>query len=493
MKKNEQINLFDMNPVDDFITDASKLTSTNLNFTNEEVIADIENCEINYEIATEDEDSEATDNDDDTNSNFYIIGRKIEFNRSERRIRDLMNDETDGLLEKQPFFQRYYVWNDKKASQLIESILLNVPIPLIFTAEDKESRTELVVDGQQRLTSVFRYINSEYPLSGLKIFRELNGILYKDLEKEFQLKITRYPLSVIKVSAESDEEVKFEIFERINSGAANLNDQELRNCIYRGYYNEFIKNLANYSLLKQLMFAGKKQKRMEDIELVLRFLAFYLDGFANYQGRLKHFLNNHMKETKLIFDNLDEIERESRFKAYKKKFQDSLQLTRTVFGDNSFKSVSIKKSHSNYSLHWNKTNKVLFDLIMVSFAQYDKAQIVPHADSIREALINLILNDPNFLPQDGTLSKTNVLHRFNLWNAELNSIIGHKKQPRSFSFQLKKELFDNNATCSYCNQQISSIDDAVVDHHLPYWKGGETIPENARLLHIYCNQKKGGK
>lgn len=66
--------------------------------------------------------------DEDDELNFLKIGRKIEFNRSERRIRDLKNDEIDGILEKQPFFQRNYVWTDKKASQLIESILLNVPL-----------------------------------------------------------------------------------------------------------------------------------------------------------------------------------------------------------------------------------------------------------------------------------------------------------------------------------------------------------------------------
>lgn len=431
------------------------------------------------------------ENDDDDDLNFLKIGRKIEFNRSERRIRDLKNDEIDGILEKQPFFQRNYVWNDKKASQLIESILLNVPIPLLFTAEDKDSGTELVVDGQQRLTSVFRYLDSEYSLNGLKIFRELNGVTYRDLPREYQLKITRYPLSVIKVSADSDEEVKFEIFERINSGSANLNDQELRNCVYRGHYNEFIKKLAKEKLLNNLMFSEKELKRMEDIEMVLRFFAFYSDGMPNYNGRLKHFLNNHMKETRLIYASLEEQEREARFKALEKKFRVSLQLAQTVFGENAFKSVTMKKGSSGYHLNWNKPNKALFDLIMVSFAQYEKAQITSNSDTIKEALINLITSNPHFLPQDGTLSRTKVQYRFNLWNAELNAIIGHKKQPRSFSFKLKEGLFSKNPICNYCDQRISTIDDAVVDHHKPYWKGGETIPENARLMHIYCNQRKG--
>lgn len=287
--------------------------------------------------------------------------------------------------------------------------------------------------------------------------------------------------------------MKFEIFERINSGSANLNNQELRNCVYRGYYNEFIKNLAKNQLLHTLIFSGKELKRMEDAEMVLRFFAFYLNGITNYNGRLKSFLNSHMKETRLVYANIDKEEREAKFNTLGKKFSDCLKLARTVFGKNAFKSVSLKKGKNGYHLHWNKTNKALFDLIMVSFAQYEKSQIIAHSDAIREALIQLILNNSEFLPQDGTLSRAKVQYRFNLWNAELNSIIGSEKQPRSFSFQLKKELFDRNPQCKYCSQQISTIDDSVVDHHKPYWKGGETIPENARLMHIYCNQSKGGK
>lgn len=441
----------------------------------------------------EDIDEENKTNDSDIDDDLMVIGRKIDFNRSERRIRDLKNDETDGLLEKQPYFQRNYVWTDKKASLLIESILLNVPIPMIYTAEDKETRTELVVDGQQRLTSAFRFLNGDFELTGLKIFRELNGKKYKELDREYQLKIARYPLSVIKVSADSDEEVKFEIFERINSGAANLNDQELRNCVYRGYYNEFIKKCAKNKVLHDLMFNNKKTKRMEDSEMVLRFFAFYFNGYTSYPGRLKKFLNDHMKDYKNKFDRENELERNELFDKYKKIFLHSLSLVKTVFGDKAFKSCSFKKDGETKTLIWAKSNKVLFDVVMTSFAQYDKSQIIPYSDSIREALINIILTDYKFLPKDGTLSSSNVKYRFTKWYNELQSIITHKKQPRNFSYSLKEELYRNDNTCSYCGQKIRNIDDSEIDHDKPYWKGGETIPENARLMHRFCNKTKSGK
>ncbi|MFA6808129.1 MAG: DUF262 domain-containing protein [Eubacteriales bacterium] len=453
---------------------------------------------INKSITSEDQSEEFDDSTNEAYSNFekeddseqlVTIGRKIEFNRSERRIRDLKSDETDGLLEKQPFFQRKYVWNDKKASLFIESLLLNVPIPLIYTAEDKLSGTELVIDGQQRITSAFRFINNEFSLKGLRVFNEeLEGKKFKEIKQEYQLKITRYPLSIIKISADSDEEVKFEIFERINSGAANLKEQELRNCIYRGHYNEFIKDCAADNMFIDILFSGKEPKRMENSEMVLRFFAFYLNGYTNYPGRLKTFLNEHMKINKKIFDK-GEDEKNHKLKNHKKIFKKSLELSKYVFGDKAFRTCNLK---SDKKLAWGNINKSLFDIVMTGFAQYEKHQIIPNSDSIREALINLIINDPKFITSSGTLQKSNVIYRFTKWYNELQSIINHPKQARSFSYELKNELYTKNPVCEKCGQAIRNIDDAELDHHKPYWRGGETIEENARLMHRFCNRSKSG-
>lgn len=487
MKDDIQLSLFS-----DSIKDEKETKTKKCKY--EEIMDQIDE-EVNESLlddSDEEDEENIIDDNNDTDNNLMIIGRKIDFNRSERRIRDLKNDENDGLLEKQPYFQRKYVWNDKKASLLIESILLNVPIPMIYTAEDKETKTELVVDGQQRLTSAFRFLDGEFQLTGLKIFKELNGQYYKGLNKDYQLKITRYPLSVIKVSADSDEEVKFEIFERINSGAANLNDQELRNCVYRGNYTEFIKTCAKNKTLHDLMFGGKVTKRMEDSEMVLRFFAFYSNGYTSYPGILKKFLNNHSKDYKLIFDKESEPQRKQLFEKNKKVFLQSLTLSKTVFGEHAFRSCSFRDDGTK-KMVWGKPNKVLFDVIMTSFTQYAKSQIIPYSDSIREALINIMLTDPKFLPKDGTLSGTNVKYRFTKWYNELQLIVAYDKQPRNFSYSLKEELYKNNPTCTYCGQKITTIDDSAVDHNIPYWKGGATIPENARLMHRFCNRTKSGK
>jgi hypothetical protein len=88
----------------------------------------------------------------------------------------------------------------------------------------------------------------------------------------------------------------------------------------------------------------------------------------------------------------------------------------------------------------------------------------------------------------GTSNKVMIIRRFDKWRLTLDSILStQESEPRCFSMRLKKELFDNENTCSICNQRIQSIDDAAVDHITQYWKGGRTIPENARLTHRFCN------
>jgi len=156
------------------------------------------------------------------------------FSTSTRRVRDLNSDYTNQELDPRPSFQRGYVWDLAKASRLIESVLLNVPLPLIYTAEEADNTKEVVIDGQQRLLTLFGYIKGEFPRNGrpfrlkhLKILSDLNGKLFNELDDPYRTKILRYDMTIIKIGSSSDPNVKFEIFERLNSGSVSLNPQEL--------------------------------------------------------------------------------------------------------------------------------------------------------------------------------------------------------------------------------------------------------------------------
>ena len=128
----------------------------------------------------------------------------------------------------------------------------------------------------------------------------------------------------------------------------------------------------------------------------------------------------------------------------------------------------------------------LSDILIFSFADKDKSQIMANLDAIRESFIGLMTENEDFIYsiEHSTSSKSMVTKRFDIWRATLDAILGSStKQPRCFSYVLKKELYEKHPTCEICGQHIVDIDDAAVDHIDEYWLGGKTIPENARLTH----------
>lgn len=137
----------------------------------------------------EEVDSKAFDDEDDDELGFSSGSAfsPMRFDTMQRKVKDLLADYSSKDLDPRPSFQRGYVWDKTRASKLIESIMLNVPLPLIYTAEERDG-TEVVIDGQQRLISVFSFIQGKFPrddsrfaLTGLKLLKELNGMTFSDL------------------------------------------------------------------------------------------------------------------------------------------------------------------------------------------------------------------------------------------------------------------------------------------------------------------------
>ncbi len=193
------------------------------------------------------------------------VQRRVYTNVSDPTIGGLYASYKSGDLDLRPDFQRYFVWDSKKSSRLIESVFLDVPLPAIYLAEEVDG-SESVIDGQQRLTSFFTFLDGT--LNGLDELRHLNGKRFGDLDKPLQAKIRKASIRAITIRKESHEDLKFEIFERLNSGSVALNDQELRNCIYRGNYNTLLRELANDPDFMFILGIQRPEKRMRDIELV---------------------------------------------------------------------------------------------------------------------------------------------------------------------------------------------------------------------------------
>ncbi len=372
---------------------------------------------------------------------------------------------------------------------------MGVPIPVIYTAEEQDG-TQIVIDGQQRLKSIFGFIDGKFPknekeftLSGLKMLPDYNGYTFKELDKSQKNIINNYNLSLITITKDSDKDIRFEIFERLNTGSMKLNDQEIRNCIYRGPFNEFLKDLADDSDFQSILNSPGLKERMKDIELVLRYFTFRSKTYLNYKPSMKQFLNREMPELQKL-SNVD-------IKNMEKDFKKAVQSTKTVFGNHAFRKFS--KGYSNDpNGYWEekKVNRGLFDIVMFGFTRYEKSEIIPKADAIREELLWLMTRNDEFIDSisgSGTDSPAKVELKFEIWLNCLKDLLGtSKKEPRSFSASIKHVLYENNKSCAYCDQQIISPDDAEVDHIEHYWRGGKTIPSNARLLHRYCNRTRGG-
>ena len=200
-----------------------------------------------------------------------------------------------------PEYQRRHRWSQETSSRLIESLILNIPIPVIFLSQDIDVDEEVesstsrytVIDGQQRLTAVYEFMKNRMALCGLETLSELNGSYYRDLPPFLIRRLEERTIKCLRIDSTVDAQVKFDIFERLNTGSVKLESQELRNATARGPFNDAIKQWAALPVFRTLIqvdlkdpFSSPKVQKMEDVELVLRFFAL---KDARYQTLKKGF------------------------------------------------------------------------------------------------------------------------------------------------------------------------------------------------------------
>ncbi len=186
-----------------------------------------------------------------------------------------------------PDFQRGYVWNRAQASRLIESLIINCPIPVVFLSQNPDE-TLYVIDGNQRLNSIKLFLNNEYELRGLTSYPEIEGYKFSDLDPRFQRHIQNRTIRCIVILKDTHPQIKFDVFERLNTGSVKLNPHELRHGIHSGPLMELCEKLGKSSLFSDLTLT-KNDRRMKADELVLRFFAF-CDNWRNYAKPLVSFL-----------------------------------------------------------------------------------------------------------------------------------------------------------------------------------------------------------
>ena len=181
--------------------------------------------------------------------------RSVAFDSYDITIRQLLDMISEGMIDIAPEYQRHFVWNDSRQSQLIESFLLGIPVPNLFMATNKDSSWE-VIDGLQRLTTIVNFIGDDklikstnskgkkLKLADLEKLNEINGCYFEDLPKSIQLMFMTRPVRVTVLNDMSDFEVRYDLFERLNTGGVILHPQEIRNCVFLGPFKNFIEECA---------------------------------------------------------------------------------------------------------------------------------------------------------------------------------------------------------------------------------------------------------
>ena len=395
------------------------------------------------------------------------------FPSSDRSLAELERLYKEGTLKLDADWQRGYVWTSKRASRLIESFLIGLPIPVIYLAEDDNYEYE-VIDGMQRLTSVFSFLNNDLKLTGLEIMADLNGCHFKDLQKPLQNKLRNSPLRTIVCPQTSDKNLKYLMFERLNTGGVALNEMEIRNCLYRGKLNDLIKELVQFKEFKECMAQKNIHRRMKDRTLVLRFLAFYQMTYSKARKGLKAFFNE-------FFETYRDPSQE-KLNEFSSKFKCAMKAAFTIFGNRGFKLNSTSRS----------VNASIFQVICVSFTDYDQGALTRSADAIYTAYLDLIETDLRWVNCVSTSTSTynRISYTFETWNKKLKQVMENAEpndSKRLFPRELKEDLYSQSKVCEICGQQITHIDDAALDHDKQHWQGGKTVPENARLVHQHCN------
>lgn len=316
-------------------------------------------------------------------------------------IGEVINLYTDGDLDIHPEFQRVYRWSQKQKSRLIESILLGIPLPSFFVSQ-KEDGIWDVVDGLQRLSTIFSFLgiykneegNLEPPLqlTGTEYLPGLDGKYWNDdfgvdhISKEVQRAFKREKIDLKIIKKESDENTKYELFQRLNTFGSSLSDQEVRNCLLimlnKPLYKWMVDLSKNEDFQSVLPLTDKQNDEQYYVELVLRFLALKDVGIDRIKGLedMGDFLTKRMKE--IALDQSYDMEKES--EAFKKAFR----ILNASLGENAFRKYQGDKYTGAFSLS-------IFEVIALGIGYninlYEEGN-EEYLDKIKAVSMNLLSN-----------------------------------------------------------------------------------------------------
>lgn len=400
------------------------------------LLENIQNEEIDLEVENPNDEQEDVLVEEDEKRKLYV-------DKVDKSTSDLFRMMVENELNLQPDYQREFVWNNRTMSKFIESLLLSIPIPTIFLAENKDDTFE-VIDGQQRLTTLFAFMKSDrvvegitlseslkdvdvLTLNGLETLRKYNKKKFEDLEEGLKRKFNNVSLPVVIIKKDSTEDIKYDIFSRINSGSAKLNSQELLNVMYRGKLIQALNKIAGTDSVNKV-FDNRPilRRRFGYQEILLR--ATVMSEFINssnwkispvkannpnnigkaerrYSGRLNTAILEYLKDNRDDEKAVVELER---------FILDSVNKVLLVFGDTAFKRINLPKATS--------INKSIAELQLVVLSKFAMEDIKRHHIKIKESFEKFLEDQDEIIFTRATNNKSYIERRYE-WGSIVNNII----------------------------------------------------------------------
>jgi hypothetical protein len=401
-------------------------------------------------------------------------------------ISTLRDKYEKGQVDLQPHYQREYVWELKPElpSRLIESLLLEIPVPPIYFGKLQGGKLE-VIDGQQRLTTLIKFVRNEFHLQRLQNMGSLNGKFFRNMSEEHQAKILDAPIRSIVIDAGKNQNLRYEVFERLNRGSMGLNEQELRNCVYRGQFCDLLADLEKEIVWRRIRGSEKPESRFVEREMILRIFSF-ANRLSEYKGKLKSFLNDYMGKYAPKGDDIP---------SQANTFRQCMQNVWAVFGENSARLYTTgTEDRPTVDGKWDpKFSISALDIQASALWGQNASKVQLAAEQIRETYVFYLLTQPQvrlaISRQPAGTAATKL--RWSGFKNQVQDILdGTILEPRFFSLDFRRQLFEQDPKCRICGNQIHVFSDSTVDHRHPYSRGGKTIPENGQLAHRSCNARK---
>ena len=325
-----------------------------------------------------------------------------------RTIHDVIRriDQSNYVMD--PDFQREFIWLEDKQSKLIESVIMRIPLPVFYLAEDQKGRM-IVVDGLQRLSTFQCFVKNELRLK-LPDRSELNGQRFSDLPSKIQNRIEDCNLIFYIIDSKVPERARLDIFERVNGGVP-LTRQQMRNCLFMGEATRFLKRESRSDIFLAATGGSLNPKTMRDREFVNRFCAFQLLGVDEYHGDMDDFLARSLRRM-----NRMEPEALSKLSA---EFRHGLGNNFLLFDRHTF------RKHNPDQVTRSVLNASFWDVMSTGLSRYEEQCIKTCAETVRQSVFCLLADeDFNTSITYGTNNVRKVKTRFNMAQQALREALG---------------------------------------------------------------------